>query len=499
MDAPITRKYNFKEEFDRIPFAGTTRDLGYATQKRSPRKRGQRNTESFRLRHEVVERVKGGPSEAFLLKHKLDGDSHPMDWFTALMPLTEATNLEDAVKANVTGDGRKKFSVANWAAYSNLKAVIVNAGEPGHIFAGKFKPFSPCDIMKMMGTMIIDGLNPSPQLVFKMRSQKDNRTHGNDFIADTIGRGHQQLYRSFRHLFGCQDPLKVPPPKQSCPNVKVDEFFRWMRFIFKEAWVLAQECSVDEQTCRMQGKSEYKTRCGKFKRIGDGIQADCIADDGFTYDFYFRNEPVPKKWTDKGSSPMHGRLLHMFDGFVDSGHRVKMDNLFVSVNLAREAFTLKSRVLIHGVIRKSGRGVDPKVIIEPLTGKAEERARGTLKASVLTGDSKSMNLVVTCCYDQKPFYMLSHSTKRVGWVETEKKVYSSLLKRNVPFKFLRFNLSDEYNYEMNDNDIADQLRLQYRMQRLQRNQKWWWALWLWGVEVTLIIQDDDEVLRASGH
>lgn len=39
---------------------------------------------------------------------------------------------------------------------------------------------------------------------------------------------------------------------------------------------------------------------------------------------------------------------------------------------------------------------------------------------------------------------------------------------------------------MNDNDIADQLRLQYRMQRLQRNQKWWWALWLWGFEVLLV-------------
>ena len=39
---------------------------------------------------------------------------------------------------------------------------------------------------------------------------------------------------------------------------------------------------------------------------------------------------------------------------------------------------------------------------------------------------------------------------------------------------------------MNDNDIADQLRLQYRMQRLQRNQKWWWALWIWALEVTIV-------------
>ncbi len=35
---------------------------------------------------------------------------------------------------------------------------------------------------------------------------------------------------------------------------------------------------------------------------------------------------------------------------------------------------------------------------------------------------------------------------------------------------------------MNYNDIADQLRLVYRMQRFQRNEKWWWALWIWGLE-----------------
>jgi hypothetical protein len=152
----------------------------------------------------------------------------------------------------------------------------------------------------MMGVMLLDGLSPSPQLEFKMQSQAKQRVHGNDFAATCIGLGYQQLYRTFRCFFACQDPLKVPPAKKKCPNVKVDEFFRWMRFIFREAWVLGENCSIDEQTCRMQGKSEYKTRCGKYKRIGDGIQADCIADDGYTGDFYFRNEPVDKKWTDKG-------------------------------------------------------------------------------------------------------------------------------------------------------------------------------------------------------
>ena len=32
---------------------------------------------------------------------------------------------------------------------------------------------------------------------------------------------------------------------------------------------------------------------------------------------------------------------------------------------------------------------------------------------------------------------------------------------------------------MNDNNVADQLHLVYRMQRFQQNQKWRWALFMW--------------------
>lgn len=94
-------------------------------------------------------------------------------------------------------------------------------------------------------------------------------------------------------------------------------------YIWKECWVLGKNCSVDKQTCKMQGKSKYKTRCGKYKRLGDGLQCDCIADDGVTHDFYFCNEPVPMKWIQKGMCPMHCHLLHMFENFEDVGHHCK--------------------------------------------------------------------------------------------------------------------------------------------------------------------------------
>ena len=82
--------------------------------------------------------------------------------------------------------------------------------------------------------------------------------------------------------------------------------------------------------------------------------------------------------------------------------------------------------------------------------------------------------------------MLSHYIPEVTWVVKTKPMWSRALKREIDYKFLRWSLSHNYNYEMNDNDIADQLRLVYRMQRFQRNQKWLWSLWLWSFEVSIV-------------
>ena len=94
------------------------------------------------------------------------------------------------------------------------------------------------------------------------------------------------------------------------------------------------------------------------------------------------------------------------------------------------------------------------------------------------GNSMSSNLVVASCYNQKPFYIISSKVEEVTWVPVTKKVWSSSLKENVDFTFLRWSLSHDYNYEMNANDIADQLRLVYRIMRFQ--------LFLRGYEVSMV-------------
>jgi hypothetical protein len=440
----------------------------------------------MRMPADVKPWVLGGPNTAFLERYGLDKTSHLMDWFTAIMLLTLDANKEDPAIANVKVDRKTKFAVSNWTAYSNTKAMMCNAGEQGHIFAGKFKLFKNKDIIQMLGVYILDGIAPSPQLVWKMQPQMKQPTHVNNKIASTISPRYQQKHHSFRHFFGCQDPLMTPPPEDKCPNFKVDDFFRWLCYIWKEVWCLAKGFLINEQSCKMQGKSKHKTHCGKFKRLGDGIQTNAIANDGYMWDFYIRNEPIDQELLAMGFCPMHCRLITMFRNLVESGHHCTMDNLFNSVKLARAAYSIEKPVLVHGVLRKTGRGAPPMVFQEEKTGKAAVAARGTVKAAVLKGDSLLSDLDVASCFDQKPFYMISHNCKSIGRMPIMKKLWSSAMKQNVNHTFLLWSLSNQYNFEMNDNDIANQLCLVYRIMRFQRNNKWWWALFLWGYEVSIV-------------
>ncbi len=101
--------------------------------------------------------------------------------------------------------------------------------------------------------------------------------------------------------------------------------------------MLSKNVSVDKQTCKFQGHSEYKVQSGRNKRMGDGLQLEDCTDDGYTYLFCFRNEPVVQKYIDMGFCPMHAHLLWMWSQLEESWHRCTMDNLFASVMLSLAA------------------------------------------------------------------------------------------------------------------------------------------------------------------
>jgi hypothetical protein len=72
------------------------------------------------------------------------------------------------------------------------------------------------------------------------------------------------------------------------------------------------------------------------------------------------------------------------------------------------------------------------------------------------------------------------------WIEKRKKVFERESSTNVSMAFLRPEVRDLYNNGMNNVDITDQLRGTYRFVHWMRKHKWWWSIWMWGVQVLLV-------------
>ena len=135
--------------------------------------------------------------------------------------------------------------------------------------------------------------------------------------------------------------------------------------------------------------------------------------------------------------------------------------------------------MIRGVGRPS-RWVPKCVYQEAVTQKdAILRAKGTVKAATLVGDSTCKNLVALSFYDSKPVYFISNACEKIQWVKKKRKLWHKGKGATVEAPFFRLNIVDEYNYGMGNVDQADQLRLQYRIHYWIRNRKWWWALFFW--------------------
>ena len=70
------------------------------------------------------------------------------------------------------------------------------------------------------------------------------------------------------------------------------------------AWRMGRDISGDEQTLGFQGQHADKLQI-TYKAEGDGFQCDALCDSGYSWTFFFRNMPDPKKWIRLGFSPLH--------------------------------------------------------------------------------------------------------------------------------------------------------------------------------------------------
>lgn len=206
------------------------------------------------------------------------------------------------------------FTVGDWCKFTNLKAMLSNAGKDGTIYKD-FVPFTVHEIMKHIGVYFIHGVSPSPQVEQKMRSQVDDPINGNDMVYNAMGANAIRRHRHFKCFFSVQDPRIQIPSRKTHPNWKVEPILKQALKSCKEGIVPGRDVAIDEQTNGYQGKHEDKRRIDE-KREGDGFQSDSVnVEGGYTYAFYFRNQPPPPKYIDIGACPLHARTLSLITLF----------------------------------------------------------------------------------------------------------------------------------------------------------------------------------------
>jgi hypothetical protein len=447
---PLKPKHNYAEKWDRPPFQGSAHGK---------------------------ERLKGRANDAFLKAHNLDQHSSPVEFAEAFIPMFKA---KTAMKPNpkkdpvidVQNQHGRHFSMEEAARVTNIRAERAFVGEA--TYKNKWEgPFSVKEIRQWLGLWVLNGISPSPSLDKKF--DRNDMANFNPFVNSNFVAGSPVTrLKIFRAYFGMQDPDKPVPERKSSPLFKVLPIIKLIRKISPLAWDCGKNVAVDEQTISMTGHHADKMRI-TYKRAGDGFQCDAICDDGFTFSIYFRNEPPPAKYTSMGLSPLHSRVMWLFDQLKDKGHRCRVDNLYMSCRFAKFCWT-----------RKGGRGVPQLVCQEEVIKKSiEATVRGTVKAAVLEGDPDCPNLVAVSVYDTKPVHFISMVSECIEWITKSRKMWNKAVQALVSVEFLRLNINDDYNREMNDVDIFDHLRTIYEFDHWLRNRKWWWAIFLYAMGVLL--------------
>ena len=89
-----------------------------------------------------------------------------------------------------------------------------------------------------------------------------------------------------------------------------------------------------------------------YKKVGDGFLVDDMCAEGYKYSWYFRNQLAPRKWIDYGVSPLHGRVMSLFEQLTKkTGNCIcGIYNLFNSPKFAKKALNESEKgVMTHGV------------------------------------------------------------------------------------------------------------------------------------------------------
>ena len=300
---------------------------------------------------ETVTRIRNSLNSKMIKKYKLSPDSKPHEFADIFLPMKSSFTVKRGKKEEL-------FSFELIARWSTQKAQLNLAGTRNGPYPD-WEPVDPLEHRKYIALYILHGLRPCPRVAWMFKSQKEDPVFGNDFVHRAFGAATgkaQHKFQLWKTYFSLQNPAREIPSKKSNPNWKFQLLLEWINYIGPHCWDLGANFSVDEMTMRFKGCHSDKRRI-TYKKEGDSFQADALCDEGFTYQVYMRNDPAPRQYIRMGLSPLHSRVMSLFDACKDKYHRCAMDNLYNSAAFCRAAYNHPMKVLCHGVTRKGGRGI----------------------------------------------------------------------------------------------------------------------------------------------
>ena len=116
----------------------------------------------------------------------------------------------------------------------------------------------------------------------------------------------------------------------TAPLVKCEPMLSYVRMKWGRGWRPGKCLSLDEETMGFKGRSGLVVRI-KNKNEGDGLQVDCICDDGYTITFWFRSDQLPCA-RDGNTSDRDTRCAWLVDQLPGAWYHLYMDNLYTSLN-----------------------------------------------------------------------------------------------------------------------------------------------------------------------
>ena len=89
-------------------------------------------------------------------------------------------------------------------------------------------------------------------------------------------------------------------------------------------------------------------------------------------------------------------------------------------------------------------------------------------------------------YNTKPFYYFTTCAENLKQEKVTQKVWNAKEKRKIECYYLKLNVINDYNDDMDHVDISDHLQGSYRFTHWLRNFKWNWSIFFWGMEQAMI-------------